>query len=51
MFNAVYASKIKKDFNEGKLKEDGTPLEPSPEEVLTAEEAKIRDRKTGSDIF
>lgn len=40
-----------KDFKEGKLNEDSSPVESSPEEKLTPEEAKIRARQTGSDIF
>ncbi|XP_019865882.1 39S ribosomal protein L41, mitochondrial [Aethina tumida] len=51
LFNVVYAPKIVKDFNEGKLDADGNPLNPSAEEKLTAEEAKIKARQTGSDIF
>lgn len=51
LFNVVYAPKIVKDFNEGKLDADGNPLNPSGEEKLTAEEAKIKARQTGSDIF
>lgn len=51
MFVAIYGKKIKQDFLEGKLNEDGTPIEPSLEEKLTPEEAKLRDKKTGSDIF
>ena len=31
--------------------EDGTAKEESPEEKLTAEEAELRARMTGSDIF
>lgn len=51
LFNVVYAPKILKDFKEGKLNEDGTPKESSPEEKMTAEEARLRARQTGSDIF
>ncbi|EFA02474.1 large ribosomal subunit protein mL41 [Tribolium castaneum] len=51
LFNVVYAPKIAKDFKEGKLNEDGTPLEPSPEERMTPEEARIKAEQTGSDIF
>lgn len=51
LFNVVYAPKIAKDFKENKLKEDGSPLEPSPEEQMTPEEAKDKARRTGSDIF
>ncbi|XP_073848874.1 mitochondrial ribosomal protein L41 [Musca autumnalis] len=51
LFNAVYSKKIIDDFKEGKLKEDLSPVEPSENEMLNAEEALLRARKTGSDIF
>ncbi|XP_060531983.1 large ribosomal subunit protein mL41 [Cylas formicarius] len=51
LFNVVYAPKIMKDFNEGKLDEYGNSIEPSQEEKLTAEEALNNARRTGSDIF
>uniref|UniRef100_A0A6P7FKS8 39S ribosomal protein L41, mitochondrial n=1 Tax=Diabrotica virgifera virgifera TaxID=50390 RepID=A0A6P7FKS8_DIAVI len=51
LFNVVYAPKIVKDFNEGKLADDGQPLEPSREEKITAEEAKNKAKQTGTDIF
>ncbi|XP_068907749.1 large ribosomal subunit protein mL41 [Tenebrio molitor] len=51
LFNVVYAPKIAKDFKEGKLREDGTPLEPSPEEKLTHEEAENKADQTGADLF
>lgn len=51
LFNAFYADKIIDDFKSNKLAADGSPTEPSEEESLTAEEAFIRARKTGSDIF
>lgn len=51
LFNAVYGKKILKDYKEGKLDEHGNALEPSEEEKLTPEEARIRARRTGSDIF
>lgn len=51
LFNAVYSQKIIEDFKAAKLQEDGNPLEPSPNEQLSAEEALQRARKTGSDIF
>lgn len=51
LFNAVYSKKIIEDFKNGKLKEDGSPVEPSENESLDAETAWIRARKTGSDIF
>ncbi|XP_037029557.1 39S ribosomal protein L41, mitochondrial [Bradysia coprophila] len=51
LFNAVYGKKIVEDFKNGKLKEDGSPAEPSEEELLNAETAFLRARQTGTDIF
>lgn len=51
LFYAVYAKKIKNDFEEGKLDENGNPLEPSEYEKLTAEEAWTKAKSTGSDMF
>jgi len=51
LFEAVYKSKIVRDFNENKLDEQGNPLEPSEMEKMTPEEAWILARKSGSDIF
>lgn len=51
LFNSIYGQKIIDDFKNNKLNEDGSPLEPSPEEKLDSDEAWIRARKTGSDIF
>ncbi|XP_055902123.1 39S ribosomal protein L41, mitochondrial [Eupeodes corollae] len=51
LYNAVYAQKVIDDFKAGKLAEDGSPLEPSQQELLTPEEALMKARKTGSDIF
>eukprot|EP00088_Acartia_fossae_P040872 TRINITY_DN42608_c0_g1_i1.p1 TRINITY_DN42608_c0_g1~~TRINITY_DN42608_c0_g1_i1.p1 ORF type:complete len:201 (+),score=9.10 TRINITY_DN42608_c0_g1_i1:57-659(+) len=51
LFNVVYGPKIMEDFKEGKLDQDGNPYEPSEEESLSSEEAFIRARKTGSDIY
>ena len=51
LFDAVYASKIIKDFKQKKLDENGQPLEPSPEESMTPEVAWTLARQTGSDIF
>lgn len=51
LFNAIYRLKIVNDFHKGKLGPDGESLEPSSAEKLTAEEAFINARKTGSDIF
>lgn len=47
----VYAKKIVEDFQNSKLDENGQPLEPSAEEKMTAEEAKLKARQTGTDIF
>ncbi|XP_066147689.1 large ribosomal subunit protein mL41 [Euwallacea fornicatus] len=51
LFSVVYAPKIIKDFREGKLDDKGNPVEPSPEEKLSPEEAKLRAQQTGCDIF
>ena len=51
LFEAVYTRKIVMDFKDGKLDEHGNSLEPSEEEKMTAEEAWIRARQTGSDVF
>lgn len=51
LFNVVYAQKIVNDLKEGKLDDSGNPLEPSDNEKLTAEEAKMKARQTGCDIF
>lgn len=51
LFNAVYRSKIIDDFKNNKLKENYEPIEPSEEESLTPEQAKIKARQTGSDLF
>lgn len=51
LYNAIYAQKVIEDFKNDKLNEDGTSKEPSTEEELLPEEAFIRARKTGSDIF
>lgn len=51
LFNVVYAEKIHKDFREGKLDGDGNPKELSEAEKMTPEEARIKARQTGSDIF
>lgn len=39
------------DFMNKKLKENGESMEPSEEELLTPEQAKIKARQTGSDLF
>ncbi|XP_014272549.1 large ribosomal subunit protein mL41 [Halyomorpha halys] len=51
LFSAVYTTKIKQDFESGKLDENGNSLEPNENESLTPNEAWIRARQTGSDIF
>lgn len=51
LFNVVYAKKIMDDFKSGKLSEDGQPLEPSEDEKLTSNEAKLKAKQTGTDIF
>lgn len=51
LFLAVYSEKIKKDFETGQLDAEGNPLKPSEEELLTPDEAWIKARQTGSDIF
>lgn len=51
LFDAVYSKKIVEDYNSGKLNDDGSPKEPSADELLTSDEAWTRARKTGSDIF
>ncbi|PRD30242.1 UNVERIFIED_CONTAM: mRpL41 [Trichonephila clavipes] len=47
LFYAVYAKKLEKDFKEGKLDEQGNPLEPSEEEKMDADEAWRKARSTG----
>lgn len=51
LFNAVYRQKIAEDLKNNKLKDNGESMEPSEEELLTPEQAKIKARQTGSDMF
>ncbi|OQR79801.1 39S ribosomal protein L41 [Tropilaelaps mercedesae] len=51
LFEAIYSEKIENDFREGKLDADGNPVEPSPEEKMTKEEAWANAKKTGADLF
>lgn len=51
LFNAVYSKKIILDYKQGKLDEEGRPLEPSDEERLQPDEAVQKAKQTGSDIF
>lgn len=47
----MYAPKIAKDLQDGKLNEDGTATEPTSKEKMTKEEALLKARQTGSDMF
>lgn len=51
LFNAVYSSKIIDDFDNNNLNPDGSPMQPSREELLTPQEAKDEASKTGTDVF
>lgn len=51
LFNAVYRKKIINDFKENKLTDNGESMQPSEEESLTPEQAKLKARQTGSDMF
>lgn len=51
LFHAVYTQKIVQDFREGKITEDGSSTEPSEEEKLTREEAKVKAQQIGSDYI
>ncbi|XP_042231368.1 39S ribosomal protein L41, mitochondrial-like isoform X2 [Homarus americanus] len=51
LFYAVYSDKIAEDVKNNKLNEDGSPAEPSEEELLTADEAKKKALSIGSDMY
>jgi large subunit ribosomal protein L41 len=51
LFNAIYGPKIVADFKQGKLDENGNPIEPTSLEMMTPDEAYVKARQTGSDIF
>lgn len=51
LFYAVYSEKIINDWNNKLLNEDGTPKHPSEDELLNADVALSRARRTGADIF
>ena len=51
LFDSVYGRKIVDDFKNGKLDANGNSLEPNDNEKLTADQAWIKARQTGSDIF
>jgi len=50
LFGLVYVPKISEDFTNSKLGPDNEPLEPSPEEKLSPEEARARALQVNSDI-
>ena len=43
LFHTVYGKKIMRDFKEGKLDDDGNPVEPSDSERQTRDEAWVRE--------
>lgn len=51
LFDVVYSEKIKKDFANSQLDENGESLNPSEYEKLTPQQAKDQAAKTGSDLF
>lgn len=51
LFNAAYSNKIVEDWNKKALNEDGSSKNPSEDELLEPEQAVMRARQTGSDIF
>ncbi|KOC61699.1 39S ribosomal protein L41, mitochondrial [Habropoda laboriosa] len=51
LFYLTYADKIKEDYKNCQLDENGQPLNPSENEKMTAEEAKNRADQTGTDLF
>ncbi|XP_068239213.1 large ribosomal subunit protein mL41 [Palaemon carinicauda] len=51
LFYAIYTKKIVEDFKNGKLDEDGNPIEPSYEELLTEEEARTKANSVCADKF
>lgn len=51
LFGRVYTEKIRQDFSQGKLGANNEPLEPSPEERMTAEEARVKVKSINSDII
>ncbi|KAF4520907.1 hypothetical protein B566_EDAN017249 [Ephemera danica] len=50
LFDAVYAKKVVEDFKAGKLDDNGQPLEPSPMEKITKDQAVKNARKIGNDF-
>lgn len=51
LFNAIYGEKIVEDFKNDLLNADGSPKQPTPEELLTKEEAWANAKKAGADIY
>jgi len=51
LFDVFYKPKIESDHREGKLMESGEPVQPSSEESMSPDEARLQARKSGSDIF
>lgn len=51
LFAAIYAEKIESDFKNNLIKPNGDPVNPSENELLTPNEAKIRAAQTGTDLF
>lgn len=51
LFEVVYSQKIKEDFANGQLDENGKPLSPNEYEKLTAQQAKDKAGRTGQDLF
>ena len=50
LFGAVYVRKITEDYKNGKIGPDNQSTDPSPEERMTAEEAKAKVSAIRSDI-
>lgn len=51
LFDAVYSFKIREDFTNNKLKDNGEPIEANLYEKLRPEEARNNAYKTGCDLF
>lgn len=51
LFDVVYSKKIKEDFANDQLDENGESLNPSEYEKLTSQQAKDQAGRTGCDLF
>ncbi|KYN04474.1 PREDICTED: 39S ribosomal protein L41, mitochondrial [Cyphomyrmex costatus] len=51
LFDVTYSKKIKEDFANGQLDDNGEPLNPNEYEKLTSQQAKEQAGKTGCDLF